>query len=169
MRGPTAFNRLMCLPGVSVTEVTFEADIVVVDVGLRRRRLVCPECSFSTAARYDTRPVFSRWRHTDMGRWKVLVRAGLRRLACPAHGVRVEQVPFARHRSGFSRDFEDLIAFISRSETLHAGEILGSGTVGGGCGLEAGKLLDVAVLDHVVIARNRYVSLKERGLGFSSM
>lgn len=37
--------------------------------------------------------------------------------------------------------FEDLIAFISRSETLYPGEILGSGTVGGGCGLEAGKLL----------------------------
>ena len=32
--------------------------------------------------------------------------------------------------------------------------------------VEAGKLLDVAVLDHVVIGRNRYVSLKERGLGF---
>ncbi len=29
--------------------------------------------------------------------------------------------------------------------------------------VEAGKLLDVAVLDHVVIGRNRYVSLKERG------
>lgn len=38
--------------------------------------------------------------------------------------------------------FEDLIAFISASETLHAGEVLGSGTVGGGCGLEAGKLLE---------------------------
>ena len=35
--------------------------------------------------------------------------------------------------------------------------------------VEAGKLLDVAVLDHVVIARNRYVSLKERGLGFSRL
>jgi DNA repair protein RadC len=32
--------------------------------------------------------------------------------------------------------------------------------------VEAGKLLDVAVLDHVVIGRNRFVSLKERGLGF---
>ena len=30
----------------------------------------------------------------------------------------------------------------------------------------AGKLLDIEVLDHVVIGRNRYVSLKERGLGF---
>lgn len=32
--------------------------------------------------------------------------------------------------------FEDLIAHISRSETLYAGEFLGSGTVGNGCGLE---------------------------------
>lgn len=37
--------------------------------------------------------------------------------------------------------FEDLIAFVSRSETLHAGEILGSGTVGTGCGLEHGRFL----------------------------
>lgn len=32
--------------------------------------------------------------------------------------------------------FEDLIEHISRSETLYAGEFLGSGTVGNGCGLE---------------------------------
>ena len=32
--------------------------------------------------------------------------------------------------------------------------------------VEAGALLDVNVLDHLVIGRNRYVSLKERGLGF---
>ncbi len=31
---------------------------------------------------------------------------------------------------------------------------------------EAGKLLDIAVLDHLVIGRGRFVSLKERGLGF---
>jgi DNA repair protein RadC len=30
----------------------------------------------------------------------------------------------------------------------------------------AGKLLDVEVLDHLVIGRQRFVSLKERGLGF---
>lgn len=30
--------------------------------------------------------------------------------------------------------FEDLIAHISQSETLYPGEIIGSGTVGGGCG-----------------------------------
>jgi DNA repair protein RadC len=32
--------------------------------------------------------------------------------------------------------------------------------------VEAGVLLDISVLDHLIIGRNRYVSLKERGLGF---
>jgi DNA repair protein RadC len=32
--------------------------------------------------------------------------------------------------------------------------------------VQAGRLLDIEVLDHVVVCQNRYVSLKERGLGF---
>lgn len=32
--------------------------------------------------------------------------------------------------------------------------------------VEAGKLLDIDVLDHVVIGQQRFVSMKERGLGF---
>ncbi len=31
---------------------------------------------------------------------------------------------------------------------------------------QAGKLLDISLLDHIVIGHQRYVSLKERGLGF---
>ena len=34
--------------------------------------------------------------------------------------------------------------------------------------VEAGKLLDIDVLDHLVIGRYRFVSLKERGLGFGA-
>mgnify|MGYP001818866672 FL=1 len=32
--------------------------------------------------------------------------------------------------------------------------------------VDAGRLLDINVLDHIIIGRNRFVSLKERGLGF---
>ena len=32
--------------------------------------------------------------------------------------------------------------------------------------VQAGKLLSVEVLDHLVIGQGRFVSLKERGLGF---
>jgi 2-keto-4-pentenoate hydratase/2-oxohepta-3-ene-1,7-dioic acid hydratase in catechol pathway len=58
--------------------------------------------------------------------------------------------------------FEEMIAFVSRSETLHPGEILGSGTVGSGCGLELGRFLsdgDVVELevDGIGVLRNRFV------------
>ena len=52
--------------------------------------------------------------------------------------------------------FADMIAHVSRSETLHAGEVLGSGTVGGGCGLELGRFLkhgDVVELEISGIGR----------------
>jgi len=67
---------------------------------------------------------------------------------------------------GNSRDmhwkFEDCIAHVSRSETLHAGEFLGSGTVGDGCGLEHMKFLkpgDLVELEveGIGILRNRVV------------
>ena len=32
--------------------------------------------------------------------------------------------------------------------------------------VQAGKLLDVDVLDHLIIGMGRFVSMKERGLGF---
>lgn len=32
--------------------------------------------------------------------------------------------------------------------------------------VQAGKLMDIALLDHIIIGRQRFVSLKERGLGF---
>ncbi len=32
--------------------------------------------------------------------------------------------------------------------------------------VQAGKLLDIDVLDHLIVGRGRFVSLKERGLGF---
>jgi DNA repair protein RadC len=34
--------------------------------------------------------------------------------------------------------------------------------------VDAGKLLEIAVLDHVIIGENRYVSLRERALGFDT-
>jgi hypothetical protein len=56
VRVTTAFSRLPRLPGVWVRKVRFEPDRVVVEVALKRRRLQCPLCSYSTRARKDTRP-----------------------------------------------------------------------------------------------------------------
>lgn len=115
MRVSAAFSRLLKLPGVTVRDVHFDDDerVVTVLVALRRTRLVCPQCLFSTRHRHDQRRVLSRWRHLDLGIWRLEIRASLRRLVCPVHGVLVEGVPFARHLADFTRDFECLVAWLA--------------------------------------------------------
>ncbi len=113
MRVTTAFKRLLDLPGVTVTDVDFSEVRVVVTLKLAQRHLRCPECSFTTMARYDSRPVLSSWRHLDLGRWRLEVRASLRRIECPTHGVRTEGVPFARPGARFTRDFENLVGWLA--------------------------------------------------------
>jgi len=93
--------------------VLFEADRVLVGVALRRRRLICPCCAFSTRHRERVQAHESVWRHLDLGVWRLEVRATLRQLRCPRHGVHVEGVPFARHRAQFTRDLEDLVAWLA--------------------------------------------------------
>ena len=110
MRVTTAFKRLLRLDGVNVVEVEFLASMIAVTVALRRRRLICPHCNHKTRFRYDTRPESSSWRHLDLGVWRVEIRATLRRLRCPTHGVVVEAVPFARPGAHLTRDFDDLLA-----------------------------------------------------------
>ena len=116
VRATTLLNKLLDLPGIATSGVSFpsgDPNVMVLDVALTRRRLLCPCCGYTTRARYDTRPVWSWWRHLDFGRFRVEVRAGLRRLVCPEHGVLVEAVPFARHHARFTRDFEDVTAFLA--------------------------------------------------------
>jgi transposase len=114
MRVTSALCRLLDLPGVWVRLVCFEpAGRVVVTVALRRRRLQCPKCSYSTRHRFNRQRHESFWRHLDLGVWRLELRASLRRLECPEHGVRVEGVPFARDGARFTRDFEDLVAWLA--------------------------------------------------------
>ncbi len=59
--------------------------------------------------------------------------------------------------------FEQAIAHVSRSETIHPGEFFGSGTVGGGCGLELERFLspgDVVELEveGIGVLRNRIIA-----------
>ena len=112
MRVSTAFNRLLGLPGASVRVVRFDAEGVVVTVALRRRRRICSGCGQVCRATHDT--VSSRWRHLDLGAQRCYVVCALRRVKCPDCGVRVEPVPWARPGSRFTREFEDVIAFLAQ-------------------------------------------------------
>jgi 2-keto-4-pentenoate hydratase/2-oxohepta-3-ene-1,7-dioic acid hydratase in catechol pathway len=58
--------------------------------------------------------------------------------------------------------FEAMLAHVSRDETLYPGEIFGSGTIGGGCGLELGRRLQPGdtielEVEGIGLLRNRVV------------
>jgi 2-keto-4-pentenoate hydratase/2-oxohepta-3-ene-1,7-dioic acid hydratase in catechol pathway len=77
--------------------------------------------------------------------------------------ARVNGEEWGRGNSSAMRwKFEDVIAHVSRSETLYPGEFLGSGTVGNGCGFEQMRYLkpgDVVELEveRIGILRSRVV------------
>lgn len=66
---------------------------------------------------------------------------------------------------GAQHDFEACIAQVSRSETLHPGEILGLGTIEGGCGfesltwLEDGDVVELEI-ESIGVLRNRVMRRK---------
>ncbi len=64
--------------------------------------------------------------------------------------------------AGMLFSFEELLAYVSQDETVHAGEFFGSGTVGNCCGLETGRFLadgDVIELEveRIGVLRNTVV------------
>ena len=112
VRVTTVFNKLLSLQGAHVRRVEFTAGGIVVGVRRRARRHRCPYCSFSCRARYDRSQ--REWRHVSLGKGRVTIVASLSRLVCPEHGVVTETVPWAEHDSRFTRDFEDLVAWLTR-------------------------------------------------------
>src|SRR5207245_2660833 len=113
VRASTLLNAVLDLPGARVSGAGLVEGELRVTVKLRRRRLACPRCTFTTRHRYDTREVDSSWRHLDMGGRICRITMRRRRLRCPEHGVLAEGVPFARDRSGHTREFEDLVAWLT--------------------------------------------------------
>ncbi|HEX2299943.1 MAG TPA: ISL3 family transposase [Pseudonocardiaceae bacterium] len=112
MRATTAFNRMLGIVGATVAGVVFTPAGIVVDLRLRRRRLVCP-CGWTTWACHgrSTR----RWRHLDLGGSRLWLRAEVRRLACRrCRRARTEQMPWARPGARHTRDFQDVVAWLAQ-------------------------------------------------------
>ena len=143
MRVCTAFNRLLRLPGASVTDVSFSGEGVIVTVRLRRRRRVCGRCGQTGRLQIHDRRV-KRWRHLDLGASRCVIEAELRRLRCRDCGVHLEAVPWARHDAHHTRDFEDVVAWLAQqmAKTPIAGLLrIGWDTVG--------RIVERVVADHL--------------------
>ena len=112
MRVTTAFNRMLGLPGAWVRDVEFGERAMIVTVALRRKQPVCSGCGARGLKIKDHR--VKRWRHLDAGGLRCQVECRLRRLYCPGCGDLPEMVEWARGGARYTRDFDDLTAWLAQ-------------------------------------------------------
>ena len=94
-------------------EETARAPRLVVSVRpVRDERKRCSLCGRRCRG-YDRGEGLRTWRAPDFGLSEVLIEAKSPRVVCREHGVVVARVPWARARTGFTRAFEDLIAWLA--------------------------------------------------------
>jgi transposase len=94
-----------------VEDVFLDGDAVVVCVRPRaREQRRCGVCRRRCPG-YDWGEGRRRWRALDLGTTRAFVEAEAPRMQCARHGVVVAAVPWARHDSSFTREFEDQCAW----------------------------------------------------------
>ena len=57
-----------------------------------------------------TTSYMKRWRHMDFFEYRTFLHAPSPRVTCPTCGIRRARIPWARPRSGFTRDLEGFVA-----------------------------------------------------------
>jgi transposase len=72
----------------------------------------CPHCRRRCPG-YDLGDGRRRWRTLDVGTMLAYLEADAPRVSCKRHGVVVAAVPWARHDSSFTRQFEDQVAWLT--------------------------------------------------------
>ncbi|SRX81436.1 ISL3 family transposase [Mycolicibacterium parafortuitum] len=111
MRVSTAFNRLLQIPGATVTDVVIGDGQIEVHLRPRARLLHCP-CGKHLRAVYDRRR--RRWRHLDLAHARLWLVYDIRRINCPDCGVITEELPWARPGARHTRDFEDVVLWLAQ-------------------------------------------------------
>jgi transposase len=97
-----------------VIDVAFGSEGVIVTVRPRRRRKRCAGCGTSRGLQVKDRRL-KRWRHLDVGASRCWIECELRRLDCCRCGrLALEPVAWARARAAYTRDFEDMIAWLAQ-------------------------------------------------------
>jgi len=120
MHTSTAIKRLLRIDKIAIESVYFEdknnEEIFIVKVRPVKREVNrCPICGRKCSG-YDGANKARRWRSLDFGSQRVYIEANAPRVKCAEHGVIVARVPWARHNSGYTYDFETAVTWFA----LHA-------------------------------------------------
>jgi transposase len=115
VRSARVWKRLLGVEHTVVERVVFDEDagaLVAMVRPTRSRRRRCPLCGRRCPG-YDQGQGRRRWRTLDLGTIPALLEADAPRIACADHGVLVAAVPWARHGAGFTRGFEETVAWLA--------------------------------------------------------
>lgn len=115
MRSARVWKRLLGVEHTVVEQIVFDEEagaLVAMVRPTRSRRRRCPLCGRRCPG-YDQGQGRRRWRALDLGTIPALLEADAPRIACADHGVLVAAVPWARHGAGFTRGFEDTVAWLA--------------------------------------------------------
>ncbi len=163
VRITTVIKQLLGVTDHRIMGVSFTEEGMIVGVSPKLKRPRCGCCG-KIAPLYDHRPS-RKWRHLSLGRMRIYFEAEVRRVACPTCGVRAEAVPWAAHRSGFTHDFEELVAYLAQTTDKTAvTKLMGIAwlTVGTIVERVVERRLDPGRLDDLVVIGIDEISFKKR-------
>lgn len=125
MRVTTLLRKLLCVTRLVVENARFETEGLVIGVRPRRgRRARCGQCG-KAGSTYDRQPK-RLWKHLPLGEVFIWLEYAPRRVQCARCGVRIEQVPWAAHRSRFTLQLEEMVAYLATTTSRKAvSELLG--------------------------------------------
>lgn len=113
VRITTVFHRLLGVSDLLVKSVSLCPEGLVIQVRPRWRKPRCGACGQPSPQEDSGRT--RRWRHLGWGSTKVWLEYTPRHVRCRScNGVRVERVPWATHRSGFTEEFEEMTAYLAQ-------------------------------------------------------
>lgn len=113
MRVTKLARTLIGIASLFVTGVYVGEACVVLPVKPSWRRPRCSGCG-RICPGYDHRHQPVRWVHLGIGAMRFILEYAPRRVQCPACGVRVEMVSWARPGSRFTKQFEEMTAYLAQ-------------------------------------------------------
>ena len=102
---------LLALKSTVIESCRIEGDAIFVEVRPYRSKMHrCPRCNRKCTV-YDHARTPRRWRALDLGAMRCFLEFRMERVSCPDHGVIACMVPWARHGSWFTKEFEEEVAW----------------------------------------------------------
>jgi len=120
MHTSSLIKRLLRIDKIVIEDVYFEVNneeevCIIAARPLSRDTNRCPICG-KRCPGYDLTFKKKRWRCLDFGSQRMFIEALSPRVKCTEHGVLVAKVPWARHKSDYTYDFETAVTWFA----LHA-------------------------------------------------